>query len=93
MGAMGKRACTRGDAGADVRGDAGADVRGDAGVDGRRAGGKVLVLHGGLFSKAETSLDDLRNIGAPLPLPPPPRPVRAERQRACASVDPRRQAW
>ena len=25
-------------------------------------GGKVLVLHGGLFSKAETSLDDLRQI-------------------------------
>lgn len=26
-------------------------------------GGKVLVLHGGLFSKTETCLDDLRNIG------------------------------
>ena len=25
-------------------------------------GGKVLVLHGGLFSKAETSLEDLRQI-------------------------------
>jgi tetratricopeptide (TPR) repeat protein len=52
---------------------------------GRAAGGKVLVVHGGLFSKSETSLDDLRSIGAPLHLPPSPRPVHAWRQRALRS--------